>query len=133
MEGRPSKELSKTGGRGGRGSKHERGEQMQPCLEMTDCASLRHHQTEQTKATLRSWKSAGGWTGQAGAPGLTHRSCFALSCGSAAVCKVEKKPRKTKVCESPNPPVGREPPAGKSAFVHKAAFLLFPRFFRRGG
>lgn len=35
-----------------------------------------------------------------GAPGRTHKSCFALSYGSTAVCKVEKKPRKKQRCMS---------------------------------
>lgn len=59
---------------------------------------------EQTNASSDHGRAPGAGQAESGAPGLT-RSCFALSCGSAAVCKVEKKPRKTKVYECLNSPV----------------------------
>lgn len=49
------------------------------CLEMTDRASLRHHQTK-SKERRRSdqGKAPGGAQAKSGAPGLTHKRCCAL-------------------------------------------------------
>lgn len=92
--------LSKKGERCGSGSKHNRGEQMCLCLEMTDCASLRQNQTKSKRNFSDHGKVPRAGQAMYGAPGLTHKSCFALSYGSTAVCKVEKKPRKKQRCMS---------------------------------
>lgn len=85
------------------------GEQMCPYLEMTDSPSLCHNQTKSKQmddfVALRSSNLPQAGQAMHASSGLTRKACFTLSYGSAAVCKVEKNLRKTKVYEWLNSPV----------------------------
>lgn len=83
----------------------QQGEQMSPHLEMTDSPFCVTRRKNSDFVALRSLNSPQAGQAMHMPSGLTQKSWFTLSYGSAAACKVEKNPRKTKVYEWLNSPV----------------------------